>query len=46
MPNPQPGGPGLFTYVPKGRVAWLYPQAQGVHLIAFYDPHELVVGLF
>ena len=24
----------------------LFPQALGVHLIAFYDLHELAVGLF
>jgi hypothetical protein len=27
--NPQPGGPGLCIYNPRGRVAQLYPQALG-----------------
>ena len=46
MPNIQPVGPDLCNCIPRDGEAQLYPQALGVHLIAFYDLHELAVGLF
>ena len=34
------------NFIPTDREAQLYPQALGVHLFAFYEPYELMVGLF
>jgi hypothetical protein len=33
----QPGGPGPHIYIPRNRVARLYPQALGFLFVTFYD---------
>jgi hypothetical protein len=35
--NAQPGGSGLYLYVPQWQGAQLYPQASGSLYVAFYD---------
>jgi hypothetical protein len=45
-PNPQPGGPGLCIYIPRGRVAQLYPQAPGTHFSRHLRHAWVTVGLF
>jgi hypothetical protein len=45
-PNPHPGGPGLCIYIPRGRVAQLYPQALGIHFSRLLRHAWVTVGLF
>jgi hypothetical protein len=38
---PQPGGPGSLIYIPRNRVAQLYPRALGSLFVASYDSQGL-----
>jgi hypothetical protein len=43
--NPKPGGPGLYIYVPRDRVAHLYPLAPGSIFVASYDSQGYSGGI-
>jgi hypothetical protein len=38
---PQPGGPGPHIYIPRNRVAQIYPRALGSLSVASYDSQDI-----